>query len=139
MISNKYIIKKNFLFFVSPVYIKFINENIKIWTMKGKKFHQWCTYLPDWHSWWPITQPSAFSQSLKLVWCVYGLKLLHHHHIFICLIYTIQKKCIYSGYNEKERRPRKPLGLWESHLTLINKVKKKCCECAVRPIQGLCK
>ena len=30
VISNKYIIKKNFLFFVSPVYIKFINENIKI-------------------------------------------------------------------------------------------------------------
>ena len=141
MISNKYIIKKNFLFFVSPVYIKLINENIKIWTMKGKKFHQWCTYLPDWHSWWPITQPSAFSQSLKLVWkSLYGLKLLHHHHIFICLIYTIQKKLFTAVI---ARRRGDPGSHWAygraTSLTLINKVKKKCCKCAARPIQGLFK
>ena len=33
------------------------------------------------------------------------------------------KKFIYSSYSWKARRPRKPPGLWESHLTYINKLK----------------
>ena len=64
----------------------------------------------------------------------------HHHHIFICLIYTIQKNLFTVVI---ARRPGDP-GSHRAYeratsLTLINKVKKKRCECAARPIQGLFK
>ena len=49
--------------------------------------------------------------------------LFHHHyqHHLSFALFTQYKKFIYSSYSWKARRPRKPPGLWESHLTYINK------------------
>ena len=64
----------------------------------------------------------------------------HHHHIFICLVYTIQKNLFTAVIARRRGDPgsHRAYGRATS-LTLINKVKKKCCECAARPIQGLFK
>ena len=76
-----------------------------------------------------VTQHALFNEEERASWGKSGQQL---HHLFYLPYLHDTKKFIYSGYSEKAR---KPPGLWESHLTLINKVKKKCCECVARPIQ----
>ena len=73
-------------------------------------------------------------------------KLVARHFIiiiiifFICLIYIIQKHLFTAGIARRRGDPgsHRAYGRATS-LTLINKVEKKCCECAARPIQGLFK
>ena len=57
--------------------------------------------------------------------------------IFIYLIYTIQK-FIYSVNRQGDLESHRAYGRATS-LTIINKRKKKCCECVTRPIQWLFK
>ena len=64
----------------------------------------------------------------------------HHHHIFICLISTIQKNLFTAVIARRQGDPGSHRAYERAtSLTLINKGKKKCCECVARPIQGLFK
>ena len=65
----------------------------------------------------------------------------NHHHIFYLPYLHYTKKNLFTVVTARRRRDpgsHRAYGRATS-LTLINKVKKKCCECAVRPIQGLFK
>ena len=61
--------------------------------------------------------------------------------IFLFALFTQYKKNLFTVVIA--RRQGDPESHWAygraTSLTLINKVKKKCCECAARPIQGLFK
>ena len=60
---------------------------------------------------------------------------VHHHHLLFALFSQL-KKISNSVNSWKARRFRKLPRLWRTtSLTIKNQVKKKCCECAARPIQ----